>query len=60
MRIFFAFQQEKTRLYNKINYHKTNYIDVLRACDTILLVGINYDSKTKEHTCIIEEYTEIV
>lgn len=31
--------------------HKTNYIDV-----TILLVGINYDCKTKEHTCIIEKY----
>lgn len=24
--------------------------------DNILLIGINYDSKTKQHTCSIEEY----
>ena len=24
--------------------------------DNILLIGINYDSKTKQHTCLIEEY----
>lgn len=36
--------------------NKTNYIDVARLCNTILLVGINYASKTKEHTCIIEKY----
>lgn len=35
---------------------RTNYMDEVRECHKILLVGINYDSKTKEHTCIIEEY----
>ena len=24
--------------------------------DNILLIGINYDSKTKQHTCLIEEF----
>lgn len=35
---------------------RTSYIDEVRECNRILLVGINYNSKTKEHTCIIEEY----
>ena len=26
--------------------------------DNILLIGINYDSKTKQHSCVIEEYTK--
>lgn len=25
----------------------------------LLLVGVNYDRKTKEHECMIEEYTKI-
>lgn len=33
-----------------------NYMDNLRNEKEILLVGINYDKDTKEHTCIIEEY----
>ncbi len=32
------------------------YIDKVRECQEILLVGINYDKKTKHHTCIIEPY----
>ena len=24
--------------------------------DNILLIGINYDSKNKQHSCVIEEY----
>lgn len=34
------------------------YIDNLRKEKKILLVGINYDRDTKDHTCIIEEYRE--
>ena len=26
--------------------------------DNILLIGINYDSKTKQHSCTIEEYSK--
>lgn len=28
--------------------------------DNLLLVGINYDRDTKEHTCIIEKYDETI
>ena len=43
-----------------IYYHKSNYLSLTtilthRAGD-ILLVGINYDKKTKEHQCLIEKY----
>lgn len=31
---------------------------VLEHADNLLLVGINYDKKTKKHTCIIEKYVE--
>lgn len=31
---------------------------VLEHTDNLLLVGINYDKKTKKHTCIIEKYVE--
>lgn len=33
-----------------------NYMDSIRKEKEALLVGINYDKETKEHTCIIEEY----
>ncbi len=34
-----------------------NYPYVLRDYDgEILLVGVNYDEKTKVHSCVIEEY----
>ncbi len=34
-----------------------NYPKVLEKYGgEILLVGINYDAKTKEHTCVIERY----
>ena len=31
---------------------------VLEYTDNLLLVGINYDKKTKKHTCVIEKYAE--
>ena len=31
-----------------------NYIQRVNSCNEILLVGINYDKKTKRHTCRIE------
>lgn len=31
---------------------------VLEYTNNLLLVGINYDKKTKKHTCIIEKYAE--
>lgn len=34
-----------------------NYIDEVRDCEEILLVGINYDKQAKKHTCIIEKIT---
>lgn len=33
-----------------------NYIDKVKDRKQILLVGINYDLKSKHHTCVIEEY----
>ena len=36
-----------------------NYIEFARRFDyegEILLIGINYDAKTKKHTCKIERY----
>lgn len=42
-----ALQQMKTRKYPESVRHYTG---------DILLVGINYDKKTKEHSCKIEEY----
>ena len=34
-----------------------DYVSRVREyTDNILLIGINYDSKTKQHTCLIEEY----
>jgi hypothetical protein len=34
------------------------YVDSLKDYrGKILLVGINYDEKSKKHTCVIEEYT---
>ncbi len=36
---------------------KNNYINSLKNYEgNILLVGINYDKKSKEHQCVIEEY----
>ena len=33
-----------------------NYPQTLKAyCGNLLMVGINYDTKTKEHECIIEK-----
>lgn len=32
-----------------------NYMQRVEDCQEILLVGINYDSKTKQHTCRIEK-----
>jgi hypothetical protein len=35
-----------------------NYPQVLDGFGSdILLVGVNYDEKSKEHTCVIEKYT---
>lgn len=35
-----------------------NYPEVLEGWGgELLLVGINYDARTKEHTCRIEKYT---
>lgn len=34
---------------------KKNYIEKVKKCDSILLVGIQYDKKTKRHKCIIEK-----
>lgn len=31
---------------------------VLEYTDNLLLVGINYDKKSKKHTCVIEKYVE--
>ena len=31
---------------------------VLEHTDNLLLVGINYDKKTKKHTCTIEKYAD--
>ena len=31
---------------------------VLEYTDNLLLVGINYDKKTKKHTCVIEKYAD--
>lgn len=42
-----ALQQIKTRKYQE---------SVLRYTGKILLVGINYDKKSKIHQCIIEQY----
>ncbi|MBQ3665097.1 MAG: hypothetical protein II919_03210 [Lachnospiraceae bacterium] len=34
-----------------------NYPQILKEyTDDILLVGISYDKKNKEHTCLIEKY----
>jgi hypothetical protein len=34
------------------------YVDSLKDYQgKILLVGINYDKKSKKHSCVIEEYT---
>ena len=41
-----ALQQIKTRKYPESVLHYTG---------DILLVGINYDKKTKTHTCVIEQ-----
>lgn len=36
-----------------------NYTEILeRYTGDILLVGINYDKKTKSHQCLIEEFTK--
>lgn len=36
-----------------------NYCESLKECQgNLLLVGVNYDVKTKEHTCIIEEFAK--
>jgi hypothetical protein len=36
-----------------------NYPQVLEdSGNDILLVGVNYDEKTKKHTCRIESYTK--
>lgn len=32
-----------------------NYIQEVSAFDEVLLVGINYDKKTKQYTCLIEK-----
>ena len=34
---------------------KKNYIASIKGCNEILLVGINYDSESKKHSCIIEK-----
>ena len=37
--------------------HRRQYPDKVRQCaDRLLLVGINYDRETKQHTCRIENY----
>ncbi|MGN0895469.1 MAG: PD-(D/E)XK nuclease domain-containing protein, partial [Succinivibrio sp.] len=36
-----------------------DYVSRVKECtDNILLIGINYDSKTKQHSCTIEEYSK--
>jgi hypothetical protein len=36
-----------------------NYPQVLEEYGSdILLVGVNYDEKTKKHTCVIEKYNK--
>ena len=36
--------------------HEKQYMQAVKgACKAVLLVGINYDKKTKKHTCMIEE-----
>ena len=43
----------------KINYEFKNkeYIDALKDYQgDLLLAGINYDKKTKKHSCIIEKW----
>ena len=36
-----------------------NYTDALKDYrGNLLLVGINYDVKTKEHSCVIEEFVK--
>ena len=36
-----------------------SYPNVLKDyCGDILLVGINYDEKTKKHSCTIEKYSK--
>jgi hypothetical protein len=36
-----------------------NYPQALEDCGSdILLVGVNYDEKTKKHTCKIESFTK--
>ena len=38
---------------------KKMYVDALKEYQgNLLLVGINYDKDTKEHTCIIEKYAK--
>ena len=32
---------------------------IVDYCGNILLVGINYDKKSKKHQCVIEEYQKI-
>ncbi|MBQ0080800.1 MAG: hypothetical protein KBS95_04555, partial [Alistipes sp.] len=32
---------------------------VLEYTDNLLLVGINYNKRTKKHTCLIERYIEV-
>jgi hypothetical protein len=37
-----------------------NYPQALENCGSdILLVGVNYDEKSKKHTCRIESYTKM-
>ena len=39
--------------------HRNEYQGkILEYTDNLLLVGINYDKKTKKHTCVIEKYAE--
>lgn len=39
-------------------HRKEYHGKVLEYTDNLLLVGINYDKKTKKHTCVIEKYAE--
>ena len=39
--------------------HEKDYVDALKDYEgNLLLVGINYDKRTKEHTCMIEKITK--
>lgn len=50
-------QKSLSRAVNLAFYFAREYIDALKDYQgDLLLAGINYDKKTKKHSCIIEKW----